>query len=74
MGGETIWVSEMRFGVKACTVEMCWIGGVGTLYVTIGFGTGAENFVTSGTLFVSISSASSGGPEKGKVGFCLRKW
>ncbi len=40
------------------------MGGDGTLIVTTGVGTGAMNFVTSGTFFAAISSASSGVQKK----------
>ncbi len=64
MGGETICVSVMRFGVKACIDKTFWMGGEGTLHATIGIGTGAVNFATSGTFFVAISLASSGSQRK----------
>ncbi len=40
------------------TVETFWIGTVGSLHMTIGFGTGAENFTNSGAFFDSISFVS----------------
>ncbi len=40
------------------------MGGEGTLHVMIGIGTGAENFATSGALFVASSFASSGVQKK----------
>ncbi len=40
------------------------MGAVGTLYMMIGIGTGAENFATGGSFFVAISSASSGVQKK----------
>ncbi len=48
----------MWFGVKAHTGVACWIGGDGTLNVTIGIGMGAVNFAISGAFFVVISSVS----------------
>ncbi len=40
------------------------MGGEGTLHVTIGIGTGAENFTISGAFFVVISLASSDSQKK----------
>ncbi len=40
------------------------MGGEGILYVTIGIGMGAVNFVTSGALFVATSLASSDSQKK----------
>ncbi len=40
------------------------MGGDATLNVTIGFGTGAENFLNSGAFFIAISFISSGTQKK----------
>ncbi len=72
IGGNEIRPSEMRFGAKACTVEMCWIRGVGTSHVMIGMGTGAVNFSTSGALFVATSFISSGSQKKENSDFGFR--
>ncbi len=50
--------------MKACTGMTLWMGGDETLYVMICFSFSIENFVTLGTLFVAISSASSGVQKK----------
>ncbi len=62
----------MHIGVKAFIDETCWIGGVGTLIVMIGFGFGVENVVTSGTLFVAFSFISLGCQKKESSGSIFR--
>ncbi len=54
----------MNIGVMAHTGMTCWIGGEGTVHVMIRIRTGAENFATSGALFVATSFASLGVQKK----------
>ncbi len=74
MGGDWIRTSEMRFGLKVRTVVTCSMGGDATLNVTTGFGRGAENFVSSGALFIATSlvSSSSGSQKKESSETCFR--
>ncbi len=53
----------MGFGMKACTGMTCWIGGIGTLIMMIGFGFSVVNFST-GALFVATSLVSLGSQKK----------
>ncbi len=50
--------------MTTCTVEMCWIGDVGTSHVMIEMGFSVVNFSISGMFFVATSFASSDSQKK----------
>ncbi len=50
--------------MNAHTRVTCRIGTVGTLYVMIGFGIGAENFAISGAFLIATSFISSDSQKK----------